>query len=139
ELSLRHFRSFLSHRINQNTSAISNKRALSALKNFYRVLEKHCGIRNPRLYELTSPKTEKRLPKPISQAKITELSSLEALYHKQPKWLQYRDEALIMLLYGCGLRISEALNLNVKDLNPYGLKVRGKRKKERILPMLPLV
>lgn len=136
---LRHFRSFLAYRVSQNTSAVSNKRAVSALKNFYRFLEKHSSAHNAHLYELTSPKAEKKLPKPLSQNKITELSSLGDLYHKQQKWVQYRDEALIMLLYGCGLRISEALNLNIKDLNPYGLRVRGKRKKERILPMIPLV
>ena len=138
-LTLRNFRSYLAYRVSQSNSAASNKRAVSALKNFYRYLEKHTNLKNTALFELTSPKGEKKLPKPLPQVKITEISSLESLYIKQPKWIRLRDEALIMLLYGCGLRISEALNLDVKDLNPYGLKVKGKRKKERVTPMIPLV
>jgi integrase/recombinase XerC len=134
-ITLSTFRSFLAHRIKGATSAKSNKRALSAIKNFYT----HGKIKNTYLDELTSPKAEKTLPRPMSYTNATQLLDLSALYTHQPKWIQSRDEAVFMLLYGCGLRITEALNLNVRDINEHSLRVVGKRNKERVIPMLSVV
>jgi integrase/recombinase XerC len=135
-ITLSTFRSFLAHRVKTNSSAISNKRALSALKNLYAYLGKHAGVKNIHLDELTSPKAAKTLPRPMSQGHAKQLLDLSALYSQQPKWVQSRDEAVFMLLYGCGLRITEALNLNVRDINAHSLRVLGKRNKERVIPML---
>lgn len=135
-LTLSSFRSFLANRIKNDSSAKSNKRALSAIKNIYAFLYKSTGIKNTQLNELTSPKSDKNLPRPLSHLNTTKLMDLSALYTNQPKWVQDRDEAFFMLLYGCGLRITEALNLNVGDINPQTLRVVGKRNKERIIPML---
>ena len=58
---------------------------------------------------------------------------------KEP-WIGYRDMAIITLLYGCGLRISEALSLNIKDIdNEEFIKIRGKGNKDRYVPLLPIV
>lgn len=134
-LSLSSFRSFLAHRVNHTSTARSNKRALSAIKNFYKYLNKQMGLKNVNLAELSSPKAEKTLPRPMSYIQTTRLLD-NGIYKNQPKWIQARDEAVFMLLYGCGLRLTEALNLNVCDLNESTLKVVGKRKKERMIPML---
>lgn len=132
ELTLTSFRSYLSSRIKESSSAISNKRAISAIKNFY----KFTKIENIHLNELSNPRTEKNLPRPISHAQTRQLMDLSAPYANQPKWIQLRDEAFFMLLYGCGLRITEALNLNIEDLNNHNLRIKGKRNKERIVPMI---
>lgn len=138
-ISLTTFRSFLASRVGQRVSAISNKRALSALRNFYSYLNKNHGLKNIHLQELTTPKTGKPLPRPMSSHQTQHLQDLSPLYTTQPKWVQARDEALFMLLYGCGLRISEALGLNAGDINNHTLRVLGKRNKERIVPMLAIV
>jgi len=139
ELNLSVFRSFLAFRVRNTSSAKSNKRALSAIKNLYGYLHKHVGLKNVTLAELTSPKAEKTLPRPMSHHQTKHLLDLSALYAHQPKWVQARDEAVFILLYGCGLRITEALNLNVNDINSHSLRVIGKRNKERVVPMLSSV
>ncbi len=136
QLTLSSFRSFLAHRIKDASSANSNKRALSAIKNLYAYLHKHAEIKNTHLDELTSPKSEKSLPRPMSYTNVTHLLDLSVLYRNQPKWVQARDEAVFMLLYGCGLRITEALNLNVRDIHTQTLRIKGKRNKERLVPMM---
>lgn len=135
-LKLSTFRSFLANRVQSAFTATSNKRALSAIKNFYAYLEKNAGIHNIQLKELTSPKSEKSLPRPVTHNQIQSLMDLSQFYVNQPKWIQLRDEAFYLLLYGCGLRINEALSLDLKHLNAQTLKVLGKRNKERIVPML---
>lgn len=85
------------------------------------------------------PKRPKRVPRAVRPVDATALAELTGETRNQP-WVAARDTALLLLLYGAGLRIGEALALN-GDVLPFGtiLRVTGKRRKERIVPLLPLV
>jgi integrase/recombinase XerC len=86
---------------------------------------------------LRTPKREKSLPKPLTEEAA---SALLDLLEAEAGWIAKRDLAVIGLLYGCGLRISEALSLTWGDLPLTGaLRVRGKGNKDRVVPVLPMV
>lgn len=138
-IQLTSFRSFLAYRVQKNCTAQSNKRALSALKCVYGFLEKNCDIRNVYLKELSTPKSGKTLPRPASYAHIQNFMDSSTFRPEQPQWIHLRDEALYMLLYGCGLRIQEALNLDIGHIHSQSILVTGKRNKQRVVPlMLPV-
>jgi integrase/recombinase XerC len=134
------FRAFLSFRLNQSVSHRSNKRTVSALKSFFRFLQKRFDIENMALASLQLSRTKASLPRPLAVEQAKELTETSLVENKE-EWLNLRDQALFSLLYGCGLRLSEALNLKVIDLEgaPSLLKIKGKGKKERMVPLLPLV
>ena len=113
-------------------------RELSAVKNFYNWLNSHEGIDNSKIANFSGPKLKKRLPRPLSIADTKNLIKFVGSQSQQ-SWLVARDVAILILLYGCGLRISEALNLkyNLMPL-PDVLKVKGKGNKERLVPILPI-
>lgn len=139
DLSVTDFRSWLSFLAGQQLKTVSRARALSALKGFYKYLEREGYGMNSKLSLLQSPKREKKLPRPIVKDTIdTVLSEMEN--HLEP-WVGKRDRALYLLLYATGLRISEALSLKVKDLisKPHTLTILGKGKKERLIPLLPAI
>ena len=133
-LTLQDFRSFLSERVNQrNLATSSNARAISAIKCFYKFLEKKHGIKNDDIKKLKSPKLPKTLPKALKEEEVLcLLKDLENI-----KDLKYK--AIILLLYSTGMRISEALSLKKKDITKSTdfLKIKGKGGKERIIPLLP--
>lgn len=133
-------RAWLAARIGQGMSAASNARALSALKNLARFLHKEYGVECASIMGFRGPKQKKPLPKALTEA--DSLAALEHIgdLHPEP-WVAKRDWALLTLIYGCGLRISEALSLTCKDINQSngGLRIRGKGRKERIVPVLPAV
>lgn len=139
EFDLSGFRAFLAHRVRVGHTAQSNRRLLSALRNFYLYLQKKTGLKSNHIDEITSPKLSKHLPKALPYQQVKMINNLSILYTNQPKWVQARDESLLMLLYGCGLRISEALSLNINDMNTDILRIQGKRNKERLVPLLPIV
>ena len=137
--SVRTFRSFLSKRVQQQIEKSSIARELSALKNFYKWLNQNYGIENTALSIIGSPKQSKILPRALE---IDDTFSFleEAPHFNKKHWQGLRDVAVFMLLYGCGLRISEALNLNIGDLDSQSyLKIKGKGNKERIVPLLPVI
>jgi integrase/recombinase XerC len=120
-------------------SARSLARSLSAIRTFYTYAERRWGIENPALSLIEAPKISRSKPKPISQIGAKRL--LEETQHRSvDTWIQARDAAVISLLYGCGLRISEALNLTSDD-TPLGetLRIIGKGNKTRIVPVLNAV
>jgi integrase/recombinase XerC len=131
------FRAFLADRKSEGLGATSLARVLSSVRSFFRKLEKDGILHNPTLKTVRSPKKPERLPRPLSQADSKEL--LIAL-DKDQSWTSARDLAVITLLYGAGLRISEALSLNFEN-NPTGdsLIVLGKGNKERLVPILPII
>lgn len=137
-LSLRDFRAWLAKR-NLHYDHASSARALSSLKNFFRFLEKHHQLQNPFLNSIRAPKQKKHLPKALSieEALAAILSIPELTEHT---WVGERDKAILLLLYGCGLRISEALSLTQNAFSLPGiLQVIGKRNKERQVPLLPFI
>ena len=140
DLSVGDFRAFLVHRSGQGIIRSSLSRNMSAIRNFFKYLHKNYDIENTAVGMVRSARPPKTLPKPLGQDEALQL--LHAAYGAQKeKWQGLRDVALLTLLYGCGLRISEALNLTISDWNsnPDVLIVKGKGNKERIVPLLPLV
>lgn len=137
---LRDFRSWLAVRHGEGFTNTSTARALSVVRNFYRYMEKQGKIDNPAILHVRTPKLAKSLPKALPEGQA--MASLDEVggEHKE-EWVRFRDIALLTLIYGCGLRISEALALNSSDIqkNITALTVCGKGNKERMVPVLPQV
>ncbi len=133
------FRAWLARRASGGAKAASRARAVSALRNLYRWLDRAGILHNPKIGALASPKLPRAAPKPIAVADAANLLEASESFVEEP-WIGLRDRALFTLLYGCGLRISEGLALG-RDCLPLGesLRVVGKGRKERIVPVLPVV
>jgi integrase/recombinase XerC len=130
-------RAWLTYRLNQRVSQASNARALSALKHFFKYMIRHNSLDLGHLLEIRSPKLRKRLPRPISPSKIDNL--IKTIESKE-EWTDLRDTALVVLMYGAGLRISEALSLQFQDVPlPEVFVVTGKGRKQRAVPILPII
>ncbi|MDR1236526.1 MAG: tyrosine-type recombinase/integrase [Holosporaceae bacterium] len=132
------FRSWLSRRISDGLTARSNVRALSALKSFFRYLAKRDLVDLKSIDSVKRPKLSALLPKPIKEDKILDFLNLDFFFENDPQWITDRDRALFSLLYCCGLRINEALNIKTKDVADE-IKISGKGKKDRMILVLPLV
>lgn len=119
--------------------ASSRARAVSALRNFYRWLDRAGVLHNPKIGALATPRLPQGVPKPLAPADAASLLRAAEESVAEP-WIGLRDRALFTLLYGAGLRISEALALDRGAL-PLGeaLIVLGKGRKERMVPLLPAV
>ncbi len=121
---------------NRSIKASSLSRKISSLKNFFHWLENSHNIFNSAISKLDSPKKDKKLPRPIA---INDLKKLFGAFenNRDTRWIIARNQAIFLLLYTCGLRISEAIDLktNALPLNTSVL-VKGKGKKERIVPIL---
>lgn len=119
------------------TGARSLARKLSAVKTFYRWLAQREGFEPAAVLSARAPKFQKKLPRPLAQeAAKAVLQTVELQSRKE--WVSARDVAVVTLLYGCGLRISEALGLTGADAPlPPVLRILGKGSKERIVPVLP--
>lgn len=138
-LEHRDFRSWLSHRSFTGLSARTNARALSSIKSLFKFLEKKYDIFNEIVFKVKTPKFKKTLPKNINTNNIFKMVQCIKDFSKN-EWEIKRDTALFVLLYCCGLRISEGLNLtNASFIENNKIKVLGKGKKERILYLLPIV
>ncbi|MBP5343970.1 MAG: tyrosine recombinase XerC [Alphaproteobacteria bacterium] len=139
-LKITDFRSFLAWRVDCNISRSSMAREVSALKNYFKFLMRSGLLENAYVMALHSPKAGKTLPHPLS-AKDAKLFLDKARSIPKHEWEGWRDKALYTLLYGCGLRIHEALSLNVGDFPATGdaFVITGKGGKQRLVPVLPAV
>jgi len=143
KLTPRDFRSFLAARRNDGVSSRSLARSLSALRMFFRFLDRRGILKNDAVTAVRTPKLPHGVPKPLGvDAALSIADDASAGAHATaPEWVLARDSAVLMLLYGSGLRISEALWLNL-DEAPLGrrdvLRITGKGSKERAVPVLPL-
>ncbi|MBR9824573.1 MAG: tyrosine recombinase XerC [Alphaproteobacteria bacterium] len=135
-LQARDFRAFMASRRREGLSPRSLARSLSAIRTFYDYLNRRFERACPALDLIEAPKTIRSKPKPVSESGARELLE-EAASRELPEWVEARDIAVLSLLYGCGLRISEALGLSGADL-PLGdsLRILGKGEKMRIVPLL---
>ncbi|CUK12334.1 Tyrosine recombinase XerD [Ruegeria denitrificans] len=117
--------------------ARSLARKLSAVKSFYRWLSEREGFEPTAVLSTRAPKFTKKLPRPLDEdAARTVIETVEL--QSTSDWVSARDVAVVTLLYGCGLRISEALSLTGADAPlPETLRIIGKGDKERIVPVLP--
>lgn len=125
-------RGFLASRFRINKST-STQRRLSAIKTFYKFLIKRALIKNNPSEVISSPKSEKALPKAISVDEVFQLiHSID-----RDDVLSLRDRAMVELMYGSGLRVSELVSVNLSDIDfkSQTLKVLGKGEKERIVPL----
>jgi integrase/recombinase XerC len=134
------FRAFLAARAQDDIKRSSSARGLSVLRSFFRFLDRRGIVRNAALAAVGTPKLPKPVPKALSvDDAASALDTVEELA-SQP-WLGLRDAAILTLLYGCGLRIGEALSLTRRaaPLTPGTMTVLGKGSKERLVPVLPAV
>lgn len=141
ELRLADFRAWLAHRAAGGLTAASTSRALSAVRTFFRWAERRGHFGNPALALLRTPKRPHAVPRALSTADAA--ASVETVGELDARpWVAKRDTAVLLLLYGCGLRIGEALALTAAEA-PRGeqevLLVTGKGRKQRQVPLLPLV
>ena len=138
-LSVSDFRAFLARRRSEGAGSRTLARQLSSLRSFYRHAERRGLFRNAALSALRSPKLPHAVPKPLSVEAATHLTAADDLGPAEtPKWVLARDQAVLTLLYACGLRISEALSLTPKQATSPVLSITGKGNKTRIVPILPI-
>ena len=138
-LHVRDIRAFLSMR-RASAQNRSLARSLSGLRSFERYIRKRGHEPIEALANIQSPRQIQRLPRPVDAEQVINMLALAK--NNKSAWQGARDLALLMLLYGCGLRISEALNLTLNDiivgLKQGLLRVNGKGGKQRDLPLLPV-
>ena len=139
KLTNNNFRGYLAEQKNLGISNISIARQISSLKSFFNYLIKIKKIDNSPILNLKGPKQKKSLPRPIIADLAIEVIK-EAKNIDDEKWIGQRNQTILILLYGCGLRISEALNLNYSDItsNDY-LIIKGKGNKDRIVPIMDYI
>lgn len=136
-IGLRDMRAWMAHERGAGLSPRSLARALSAVKGFYRWLSDQDGFDATAVLSTRAPKFTKKLPRPLSQDAAQDVMSL-AQTQARHDWVGARDRAVVTLLYGCGLRISEALGLTGRNADlPDVLRIIGKGGKERLVPVLP--
>lgn len=137
-LEAKDIRAWLASRSGEFESS-STARALSTVKSFFRYLEKQERMENAAIFHIRGPKLKKSLPKALAEEQAGQALAAIGQQHEE-EWVNKRDLALLVLIYGCGLRISEALSLTYKDI-PRGdsLSIIGKGNKQRMVPVLPMV
>lgn len=144
-LTLMDFRAFLAERrLEDGVTARSLARQVSALKSFYGFLEDRFEIDNQAVKRLKAPKLDKRLPRPLDEADAAAVIELAgeglALNKAGEDWVRLRDQALLLCLYGAGLRISEALSLTRSSFESRDhLHIIGKGGKARQVPLLAAI
>lgn len=136
-LGITDMRAWMSATRNDGQSPRSLARGLSAVKSFYRWLVEAEGIEATAVLATRAPKFKKPLPRPIARVAAKDVIDTVQM-QSAVGWIAARDVAVVTLLYGCGLRISEALSLTQADAPlPEVLRIKGKGGKERIVPVLP--
>ncbi len=138
------FRSWLADRQRRELAHKSTARALSSVRAFYKYIGKTQGIKNAAISLISSPKVPRKLSKAIEASDVEHMH--DAIYESRRSdseggWLAARDWALVVLIFGCGLRISEALALTLTDVRgrPNTFRILGKGGKERLVPVLSAV
>ncbi len=135
-------RAFLAYRRGgpRSLSPRSLSQSLSAIRGFHRFLERRLGTPNVAVQQVRGPRLKPSLPRPVSEDQARGLIAEAGEGDGAGAWTRLRDQALLTLLWGCGLRISEALSLRGSDV-PLGevLRITGKGGKMRLAPVLPAV
>ena len=143
-----HMRGYLSRRREAGSGPRTLARDLAGIRSFVRFLERRGEASSAGLTAMRAPKQPSTLPKLVKVEEATQLVSAEKQMHGEP-WIAARDAAIMTLLYGCGLRISEGLgltpdNFQITDqsrpnVRASSLRILGKGGKTRMVPLLPIV
>ena len=135
-VTVRDMRAWMAHERGRGVGARSLARSLSAVKSFYRWLSEREGFEPTAVLSTRAPKFQRKLPRPLEVQAASDMIDRVELQSSEP-WIAARDTAVVTLLYGCGLRISEALGLTGADVPlPEVLRIVGKGGKERIDPVI---
>lgn len=130
-------RAFMARERGRGLGARSLARRLSSIKSFIRWLTDRSGAEATAVLAARAPKYRRRLPRPLAPDAAREMIAQVDVQARED-WVAARDTAVVTLLYGCGLRISEALALKAADHPlPDMLRIVGKGSKERLVPVLP--
>ena len=136
DANIKDFRAWMSRRAMDGAGNATRARGLSGVKNFLKWLDRQGIMHNAHIRTVRSPKLPHKLPRQLYEKQALNLVKTAP----GGDWVEKRNKALLTLLYGCGLRIDEALQLNIKDLPRDGfLRVMGKGRKERQVPVLTIV
>ncbi len=146
DASLTDFRSWLSSRAVDGLAAASRARALAGVRNLFRWLDRAGLLHNSAIGLVQHPRLRRLMPRPIAESEVPNVLD-QAVIREEEVWVGKRDHALFTLLYGCGLRIDEALSLNRSQAPRRSagadgigtLVVTGKGRKQRVVPVLPAV
>ena len=139
KLDAKAVRAFMATRRRTGLESRSLARTMSALRQFFRWLEKAEILGNRAVFAVQMPKIAHGVPKPLTREKAAALvADHDGTHHD---WIEARDTAVLLLLYGAGLRISEALSITPREA-PTALRdvirITGKGSKERVVPVLPV-
>jgi integrase/recombinase XerC len=137
------FRGWLAARNKQGLARSSTARSLSAVRGFFRFLDRRRLCHNAAIGVLRTPKLPKSVPKALSVDEARDLTDEIEQLSDEP-WIGARDTAVVTLLYGAGLRIAEALGLSQGELQRIAngaesLVITGKGNKQRLVPILPAI
>ena len=145
QLDVRDFRSFLASRKADRLGSRSLARTLSSVRGLFQYLHRVHSITNEAISAVEAPKQPHKIPRPLTEDAAQAVrdafaDTADTLASDDDHWTGLRDTAVISLLYGCGLRIGEALSLDYQD-RPVAdtVRITGKRSKERLVPILPVV
>ncbi len=167
DLKITDFRAWLAKMaIYQKNIDTSRRRALASIRSFFTWLDGQGYMHNPAIFHVKNPKISKKLPKTLSPKQTKEVidaieninkeknndntddddNNQKSKKKKIDEWIKVRNKAIIMLLYGSGLRISEAVALNISAIPPFDekkkylvIRITGKGNKEREIPVIPYV
>lgn len=121
-------------------NARSLSQTLAAIRSFHGFLDRRLGVAAPQLALVRGPRVKPTLPRPLNEDQTRGLLQETQADPDAEPWEAARDRAVLTLLYGCGLRISEALSLTRADAPlPETLRITGKGGKTRMAPVLPAV
>jgi integrase/recombinase XerC len=137
-VSIPDLRAWMARERGRGLSARSLARGLSAVRSFHAWLAEAHGLEAAAVTATRGPRLKPRLPRPVAPDAARKLIETVEMQSLEP-WIAVRDAAVVTLLYGCGLRISEALALRQADA-PLGesIRIRGKGGRERMVPVLPV-
>jgi integrase/recombinase XerC len=142
EVSAGEVRAWLAH-LRQGDRPLSPRslsQALSAIRTFHRFLDRRLDAPNVAIALVRGPRVKPGAPRPVTEDQALGMIAEPALDPDREDWEVARDQAVLTLLYGCGLRISEALSLKRSDAPmPDSLRITGKGSKTRLVPVLPAV
>ena len=138
-LTIQDYRSWISFLNSKNIliGAKSLARARASIKSFFNFCILSKKLTNSMIFQLASPKIPKNLPRPLTDNQINKF--LDRINEEKNNIVKLRNKAFVILLWGCGLRISEALSLQISDIKDEYIVILGKGKKERLIPIISQV